>query len=177
VDDEATIVASPAIAAVERSAPLVAELSFEEVVQFYRLPMLRLARFLLGPHGSAEDVVHDALLKTYLRLDRIDNPSAYLRRCVTNACHSEHRRRAVFQRIAPRLVARTAQTEPADYLLDGSSPALSPTRRGRAAELRGPLHRRHRDDAALQHQGRRIARTEWCPIAAASPGPETGRAR
>ena len=118
MDDDAALVALPAVAPVERSAPLVAKLSFDEIVLLYRLPMLRLARFLLGPHGSPEDVVHDALLEIYLRLDRLDNPPAYLRRCVANACRSEQRRRAVFARIAPKLASRTSHSEPSDFLLD-----------------------------------------------------------
>lgn len=118
MDDDAALVALPSIGTmVEPSASFV-KITFDEVVQLYRLPMLRLARFLLGARGSPEDIVHDAFLKTYLRLDRIDNPPAYLRRCVTNACRSEHRRRAVFQRIAPRLAAHAAHTEPNDFLLD-----------------------------------------------------------
>ena len=117
MDDDAALVVRPAVAAVERPA-LVAKVDFDEVVQHHRVPMLRLARFLLGPQGSPEDVVHDAFLKTYLRFDRIDNPSAYLRRCITNACRSEHRRRAVFQRIAPKLAPRTSHTDPTDFLLD-----------------------------------------------------------
>ena len=118
MDDDRALVALPTVTAVERSAPLVAKIGFDEIVVLYRTPMLRLARFLLGPHGSAEDVVHDAFLKVYLRLDRIDNAHAYLRRCVTNACRSEHRRRVVFQRIAPRLSTRTSHSDPTDFLLD-----------------------------------------------------------
>ena len=124
VDDDAALIASsvglvkPSVGIVEPSASFVGKITFEEVVQRHRLPMLRLARFLLGADGSPEDIVHDAFLKTYLRLDRIDNPPAYLRRCITNACHSEHRRRALFQRIAPRLAARPTHSEPSDFLLD-----------------------------------------------------------
>jgi RNA polymerase sigma factor (sigma-70 family) len=117
VDDDAALVASPVVAAMERPA-VVAKPSFDEIVELYRMPMLHLARFLLGPEGSPEDIVHDAFLNAYLRFDRIDNPSAYLRRCVTNGCRSEQRRRAVFQRIAPKLATRTLHTEPRDFLLD-----------------------------------------------------------
>jgi RNA polymerase sigma factor (sigma-70 family) len=117
VDDDAALVALPSVGRVEPTASFVT-ITFDEIVQLYRLPMLRLARFLLGAHGSPEDIVHDAFLKTYLRLERIANPPAYLRRCVTNACRSEHRRRVVFQRIAPRLLVRASDTDSNDFLLD-----------------------------------------------------------
>lgn len=107
-----------AVVAIEGPAVLVERRTFDEIVALHRLSMLRLARFLLGAHGSPEDIVHDALLKTYLRFDRIDNPAAYLRRCVVNACRSDHRRRAVFQRIAPKLVSRQTDVAGPDYLLD-----------------------------------------------------------
>lgn len=61
---------------------------------FYRreyLPSLRLAWLLTGSRAVAEDVVHDALTAVYRSFDRIDAPSAYLRRAVVNTARSWQR--------------------------------------------------------------------------------------
>ena len=118
MDDAAASVSLTVVLAVEPSAEVVTRHTFDDVVLLYRLPMLRLAQFLLGAHGSPEDIVHDALLKTYLRFERVDNPHAYLRQCVVNGCRSEHRRRAVLERITPKLEIRGPNPETPDFLLD-----------------------------------------------------------
>ena len=58
-------------------------------------PMLRLAYLLTSSSAAAEDLVHDAFVRVQPRWDRLDQPVAYLRRAVVNACHSYHRRRRV----------------------------------------------------------------------------------
>lgn len=62
---------------------------------FYRAqyePMLRLAYLLTQSHAAAEDLVQDSFVRVQPRLAGLDNPAAYLRRTVTNACYSYHRR-------------------------------------------------------------------------------------
>lgn len=97
--------------------PLEAVLSFEDLFRRQRVPMLRLARLLLGPSGSPEDVVHDAFARIYRRYSGIANPAAYLRTTVVNGCRAELRKREVVARVLPRL-ARRDNTEPGDYVLD-----------------------------------------------------------
>jgi RNA polymerase sigma-70 factor (sigma-E family) len=56
-------------------------------------PMVRVAFLMTSDNAVAEELVQDAFVRVYRKLDRIDNPVAYLRRAVTNACRSHHRRR------------------------------------------------------------------------------------
>lgn len=56
-------------------------------------PMVRLAFLLTGSTETAEDIVQDALARTYPKWSKVTEPSAYVRRAVVNACHSHHRRR------------------------------------------------------------------------------------
>jgi RNA polymerase sigma-70 factor (sigma-E family) len=67
--------------------------------------LVRLAALLLGSTAVAEDLVQDAFAKLYDRIDRIDNPAAWLRTVVVNACRNERRRWAVARKHA-RLLAR-----------------------------------------------------------------------
>lgn len=90
---------------------------FGAFVAEQRLPMLRLARFLLGRRGPAEDIVHDAFVRVFTRFDKVANPAGYLRTCVVNGCRSHRRRTVVLQRITPLLRPAPAVAE-ADYLLD-----------------------------------------------------------
>lgn len=64
--------------------------------EFYREqhePMLRLAYLLTQSHAVAEDLVQDSFIRVEPRWSSLDQPVAYLRRTVTNACYSYHRRR------------------------------------------------------------------------------------
>jgi len=63
---------------------------------FYRdqhEPMLRLAYLLTQSRAVAEDVVQDSFIRVQPRWGELESPAAYLRRTVTNACYSHHRRR------------------------------------------------------------------------------------
>src|SRR5438552_3086993 len=57
--------------------------------------MVRLATLLLDSQALAEEVVQDCFVRLHPRFDRVDEPVAYLRRSVVNACHSAGRRRAL----------------------------------------------------------------------------------
>lgn len=57
--------------------------------------LLRLAYLLTGDGFVAQDVLQDALVRTYLRWRRIrTNPEAYVRRVVVTAAADEQRRQA-----------------------------------------------------------------------------------
>ncbi|MGH9223773.1 MAG: SigE family RNA polymerase sigma factor [Acidimicrobiales bacterium] len=65
---------------------------------FYRRhhgPMVRLAYLLTQSQAAAEDLVHDAFMRLQPRWGRVEQPLAYLRRAVVNACNSWHRRQRV----------------------------------------------------------------------------------
>jgi RNA polymerase sigma factor (sigma-70 family) len=54
--------------------------------------LVRLAYLMTGSQPVAEDLVHDTFLRVMARIDAGDQPGAYLRRSVINACYSWHRR-------------------------------------------------------------------------------------
>ena len=64
----------------------------EETYRELRLPLLRLAFLLTGSRETAEDVVQSAFASVQPRWDRIDDPPAYLRRCVVNLAKDGQRR-------------------------------------------------------------------------------------
>lgn len=69
--------------------PSAALPSFEELVQRYQRQVLAIAYRILGNWQDAEDLAQEALLKAYLRLGDLSNPSAlgpWLRRLTVNAC-------------------------------------------------------------------------------------------
>lgn len=68
----------------------------DHFADFYRRqyqPMLRLAYLMTQSKASAEDLVQDAFIRVRPRWSTLDDPVAYLRRAVVNACNSHHRRR------------------------------------------------------------------------------------
>jgi RNA polymerase sigma-70 factor (sigma-E family) len=66
---------------------------FEAFYRSQHEPMLRLAYLLTQSRAAAEDLVQDSFLRIQPRWGQLDSPVAYLRRTVTNACYSWHRRR------------------------------------------------------------------------------------
>lgn len=52
---------------------------------------VRLAHLLTGSNAAAEDLAQDAFAKVFSRLDRLDNPAAYLRTTTVNICRNWHR--------------------------------------------------------------------------------------
>ena len=65
-----------------------------------RLPMTRLATLLVGSLAVAEELVQDAFLALDQRWSTVENPRAYLRASVVNACRMAVRRRQIEQRYA-----------------------------------------------------------------------------
>jgi len=77
----------------EPGLPPAAVVSFEELFRAQYEPMVRLAYLLTRSRAVAEDLVQDSFVRVRPRLDGLEAPAAYLRRTVTNACYSWHRRR------------------------------------------------------------------------------------
>lgn len=78
---------------------------FDELEALYRrehVGLTRLATLLLGNASQAEEAVHEVFCRLVEGAHRPDNPGAYARRMVINACHSTHRRRAVEAKHRPR---------------------------------------------------------------------------
>jgi RNA polymerase sigma-70 factor (sigma-E family) len=77
----------------EPADPPAGSAGFDAFCREAYAPMVRLAFLLTGSMETAEDLVQDALARTYPRWSKVSEPSAYVRRAVVNACHSHHRRR------------------------------------------------------------------------------------
>ena len=69
------------------------EAGFESFCRERYQPMVRLAFLLTSSIETAEDLVQDVLARTQPKWNKIDEPAAYVRRAVVNACNSHHRRR------------------------------------------------------------------------------------
>lgn len=65
---------------------------FEALYRSEYVPMVRMARLMVGSRAIAEEAVQDAFVKVIDRLDEIEKPGAYLRRVVVNNCYSLLRR-------------------------------------------------------------------------------------
>lgn len=88
---------------------------------FYRAqsaPMTRLAFLLVGSQETAQDLVQDAFVRVHAKWSSIDEPQAYLRRAVVNACNSHHRRGALERRVNAATVPRRDDRLDADELSD-----------------------------------------------------------
>ena len=78
----------------------------------YYTPMCRLAYVILGDRSLAEEVVMEALVKTFSgwrRIKDLDRSEAYLRQAVVNGCRSKIRRTVLERRVAPTLRQRAEQ--------------------------------------------------------------------
>lgn len=109
----------------------------EEVAGLFRrhyAPMCRLAYVILGDAGAAEEVVMEALVKTFsgwMRIRDLDRSEAYLKRAVVNGCRSKIRRKSIESRAAVVLRSQAqASATPSD-------PDRSDTRRAVWEAIRG----------------------------------------
>jgi RNA polymerase sigma-70 factor (sigma-E family) len=84
--------------AVTDGAPVTAPTSFAECYAELRPEMIRLAAAMTGSPETAQDLVQDAFVRLHGAWSRVQEPRAYLRRAVVNACHSHHRRKRVERR-------------------------------------------------------------------------------
>lgn len=95
--------AAAAVPAVPTTGPVAAVVWPHDLVSLYRArygDMVRLAFLLTGSSAEAEEIVQDAFVRIRKRIDRVDNPSAYLRAAVVNGCRNRYRRILVERRHA-----------------------------------------------------------------------------
>ena len=92
--------------------------SFADLYRSTQPRMVRLAVLLVGSPETAADLVQDCYVRLHPRWGRIEDPVAYLRRSVVNACHSHHRRLRRLRRIdlRPAEPAELGARELADAL-------------------------------------------------------------
>jgi RNA polymerase sigma-70 factor (sigma-E family) len=78
-------------------------------------PLCRLAYVILGDSQMAEEIVMEALLKTftgYRRIRHLDRADVYLRRAVVNLCRSKIRRKSIEIRVNATVHHRDEQRPP-----------------------------------------------------------------
>jgi RNA polymerase sigma-70 factor (sigma-E family) len=74
-----------------------------EVFQAHQAELVRLAAFILGDRGTAEDVVQDVFVRMHQRGHPMDGDMLpYLRAAVVNSCRSALRRRLLIRRHAEK---------------------------------------------------------------------------
>jgi RNA polymerase sigma factor (sigma-70 family) len=98
--------------------PPVPEESFGAFYQREYELAVRLAWLLTGSRPVAEDVAQDAMAAVYCAFERIESPSAYLRRAVVNTARSWHRDERRHQERSSLLARerRTVDARDADLL-------------------------------------------------------------
>jgi RNA polymerase sigma factor (sigma-70 family) len=88
---------------VPTTAPVTAVVWPHDLVSLYRArysDMVRLAFLMTGSSAEAEEIVQDAFVRVRKRIEKVDNPSAYLRATVVNGCRNRYRRILVERRHA-----------------------------------------------------------------------------
>ena len=73
----------------------------DEAFRLHRAELVRVAAFILGDRGAAEDVVQDVFVRVHERPDPMDgDPQYYLRTAVINGCRTTLRRWRLIRRHA-----------------------------------------------------------------------------
>jgi len=96
----------------------VASDGFPELFERERAGMVGLAYLVTGSNAVAEEIAHDAFINVYERWERLDNPGAYLRRCVVNAAIRAKQRHAHGERLAVVAAPGEEYTAEFDTTLD-----------------------------------------------------------
>jgi RNA polymerase sigma-70 factor (sigma-E family) len=136
----------PAVAEARReNANVRDDVGFEALFAQQYSGLVRLAVLLVDSTALAEEVVQDSFARVYERWDRIDDPGAYLRRCVVNRANDVLRRRRLERRTHER--AELAEAARDEYLLDALG-RLTPRQRA-AVVLRFYDGRREAEIAAI----------------------------
>ena len=95
--------------------------------------LVGLAALVVGSREAAADLTQDAMVRVMTRWDQLDDPDAYARRAVVNACNSYLRR----QSLARRVVSRSRPSRVVLDLHDLTGPLDHRLRKG-LADLRVP---------------------------------------
>ncbi|MCB0978105.1 MAG: SigE family RNA polymerase sigma factor [Acidimicrobiales bacterium] len=140
---------------------------FDDLYRTEVAGLVRTATLIVGSRPVAEDLVQDAFVRVHAKWDRIDNPPAYARRAVVNACRSHLRRRAVERRHLGTLSVEVAELE-ARELLDALAQLPSKQRAAIVLRFYSGLSERETADAldcptgtvgSLVHRGLATLRT------------------
>jgi RNA polymerase sigma-70 factor (sigma-E family) len=139
-----TTTASPHIVVTAGGRTIVEPESFEQLFEAHHDHLVRLAGLLTGSEEQAQDIVADVFARLLWRplATTIDDPAAYLRRCVVNQVHSVGRRITRRALLGARLDRGSTSLPP----FDGSV-----TERDRVASALMKLPARQRAVLVLRH--------------------------
>lgn len=85
--------------------------SLEDLFREHYGAAVRLAYLLTGSRAVAEDVVQDSFMRLHGHWNRVEQPTAYLRASVVNACRAYHRRARRERAHFPELVVNSVSPE------------------------------------------------------------------
>jgi RNA polymerase sigma factor (sigma-70 family) len=83
----------PALVAAPVTVPVLPTETIEHAYRRLYPSLVRLAFLLVDTQEFAEEAVQDAFTKAYGKWSRVEQPDAYLRTCVMNACRRVQQRR------------------------------------------------------------------------------------
>lgn len=101
--------------------PAVLTIDFESFYAQTSRRMLPLAFSLTGSWGDAEDLVQDAYIAAHRHWNKVggyDDPTAWIRRVITNRSLSRWRRLGREVNVSQRMTARTREELPVDEPID-----------------------------------------------------------
>ncbi len=117
----------------------------DEVFRLHRAGLVRLAAFILGDRGAAEDVVQDVFVRVHQRGPIDGDPQYYLRSAVINGCRTTLRR----SRLIRRHAGQQERQSPCPPLTAEEAAMLAEDRRRVLAAL-ATLPRRRREVLVLR---------------------------
>jgi RNA polymerase sigma-70 factor (sigma-E family) len=118
----------------------------DEVFRSHRAELVRLAAFILGDRGAAEDVVQDVFVRVHQRGGPVDgDPQYYFRVAVINSCRTTLRR----WRLIRRHAEQQEQQSPCPPLTTEEAAMVDEDRRRVLAAL-ATLPRRRREVLVLR---------------------------
>lgn len=112
-----TVLVYPSEVTVARRADLERDARLAQLFDAHYAPLCRLAYVILGDAQLAEEMVMEALLKTFTgwrRIRDLERADVYLRRAVVNLCRSRIRRKAIEMRVNAA-VLRSEERKAADW--------------------------------------------------------------
>lgn len=105
----------PSAVTVARRADLARDAVLAELFDAHYAPLCRLSYVILGDAQLAEEIVMEALLKTFTGFGKIrdlERADVYLRRAVVNLCRSRIRRKAIEMRVNASVLRSEERKDP-----------------------------------------------------------------